>query len=200
MPKAGSSRSASPEKGSPTKRSHRKHVRGSFALPIGSATSSLPTFPRPADYQTDQHEGHLGSRRNILLLDNLHIGSSSSAENDATAGGSLWLPEDVFLGTNTSCAALPASSPLLMLPENNSTEEMEDPGDIADVETALDDAVVTSGLTISQSYSLPKPQPASLFDVQTMSTAPSIPSLKPVDPVIFAVFNASAGEFSAHAA
>lgn len=144
MPKAGSSRSASPEKGSPIKRSHRKHVRGSFALPIGTATTSLPTFSRPADFQTDQAEEHLRSGRSILLLDNLHIGTPSSAKNDATAGGSLWLPEDVFLDANTSRTASPAPSPLPMLPKNNTAEEMEDV--VADVETALDEAVVTSGL------------------------------------------------------
>lgn len=146
MPKASSSRPTSPVKGSPSKCAHRKHPTGSFAVPLGTTASSLPSFPQQANYKRSQADGQKANEPNVLLLENLDLGSSTDNEKSRTPAGSFWLAEDVFSNTNTPHTASPAPPSPPMSPGYDITNESKDTMNMADVETALDEAVVTSGL------------------------------------------------------
>lgn len=146
MPKASSSRPSSPVKGSPTKRSHRKQPTGSFSIPLGTTTSTLPSFPRQANSKRGQADAQLASEPSVLLLENLGLGPSPSCETSHAPTEDFWLAEDIFPNANSQRVTSPVPPFPPLLPDNDIPTEEEVTVDMGDVETALDEAVVTSGL------------------------------------------------------
>lgn len=142
MPKAeGSSRSSSPTKGSPSKRSHRAGLPSLIGIPYGTAASKVkqPTAWAP------RHTEEATNRKAPLFVSSIPVGK---------------LPDGVFFSDDVFRAPRDgASSSKLQADEepssaDQSTLDMDEDLDSYDFESlkeALDDAALSSGL-VSVTY------------------------------------------------